>query len=125
MADSLRSHRWADFLRRVEFAPGSAYVHRSGGWRYIPIHPFADDTDDRSGLGLAPQDCWSVDAWWGIGGDAALVQSCIARMAGRSPGLYACQSVREEGWVDLLAVLEAPYITRDAFEAGDKGSGRR
>jgi hypothetical protein len=25
--------------------------------------------------------------------------------------------VREEGWVDLLAVIEAPCITRDAFEA--------
>jgi hypothetical protein len=116
MADSLRSHRWADFLRRVEFAPDSARVHRSAGWQYIPIHPFADDTDDLSRLGIAPGDCWSADAWWGIEGDAALVQSCIARMAGRLPGLYACRSVSEEGSVDLLAVLEDPYITREAFE---------
>ncbi len=117
MTDYLRSLRWANFLSRVEFAADSAYVHRAHGWQYIPIHPFADDTEDLSRLGLAPGDCWSADAWWGIEGDAALVQSCIAHMAGRSPGLYACQSVREEGRVDLLAVLEAPYVAREAFEA--------
>ena len=45
------------------------------------------------------------------------MQSCIVRMAGRSPGLYACQSIREEGWFDLLAVIHDRYVTREAFES--------
>lgn len=116
MADALRSHRWRDFLRRVESAPASVYRHRSGGWQYLPVHPFADEELDLARLGIAPEDCWGVDAWWGIEEDATLVQSCIARIADRPTGLYARQTEHEEGWVYLLAVLDAPAVTRVSFE---------
>lgn len=117
MAGALRSHRWGAFLRRLESAPDSVYIHRLAGWPYLPMHPFADDTDVLSRLGMAPGDCWSADAWWGIDGDAALVQSYIARMTNRPSGLYARRMEDADGWVDLLAVIEAPSVTREAFEA--------
>lgn len=117
MIDPLRKRRWRDFRRRVEFAPASAYLHRSGGWQYLPIHPFADEAADLARLGIAPLDCWGADAWWGIEGDATLVQSCIARSAHRPPGLYARQTEHEEGWVYLMAVLDIPAVTRVSFEA--------
>lgn len=117
MEDTLRSYRRDCFLRRAEFAPGSVLIHRAAGWRYIPIHPFADDADVLSRLNIAPEDCWSADAWWEVDGDAALVQSCVARMAGRPPGLYARRTDDDRGWVDLLAVIDAPTITRESFEA--------
>ena len=117
MTEALRSRRWSDFIRRVESATDSVYVHRLAGWPYIPIHPFGDETEELSRLDITPEDCWSADAWWGIEGDAALVESRIARMAGRSPGLYARRAEDEDGWVHLLAVIEGPFITREAFEA--------
>jgi hypothetical protein len=117
MIDPLRARRWCDFRRRIEFAPESVYLHRSGGWTYIPIHPFADEAADLARLGIAPEDCWGVDAWWGIEGDATLVQSCIARPAHRPPGLYARRTEHDQGWVYLIAVLDVPAITRESFEA--------
>lgn len=117
MSDALRSRRASEFVRRARSAPDSVLVHRSAGWRFIPIHPFGDDLETLADLGLVPGDCWSVDAWWEIEGDATLVQSCIARMAVHPPGLYARQTEHEEGWVYLEVVLEATQITREAFEA--------
>lgn len=117
MADPLRPRRWDDFQRRLGFSPTSVYVHRTEGWRYIPIHPFADETEQLVRLGLAPQDCSAADAWWGIEGDATLVQSWIARVANRPQGLYARRTEHVEGHVYLMAVLDIPAITRDSFEA--------
>jgi hypothetical protein len=117
MADDLRLLRWRDFLRRAEFSPASVYRHRCDGWPYIPIHPFADEAAELARVGMAPEDCASVEAWWGIEGDATLVESCISRLAHHSPGLYARQTEHEEGWVYLLTVLDAPYVTRGAFES--------
>src|SRR5438309_1043952 len=70
--DKLRAKRWADFRRRVEHAPASVYRHRTRGWEYIPVHPFADEPAELARLGLRPEDCGGVDAWWGIDGDATL-----------------------------------------------------
>jgi hypothetical protein len=117
MADDLRLRRWREFLRRAEFSPASVYRHRCDGWPYIPIHPFADEAAELARVGIAPEGCWSADAWWGIEGDATLVESCITRRAHHPRGLYARRIEHEEGWVYLLAVLDDPYITRGAFEA--------
>jgi hypothetical protein len=116
MTDSLRSQRWQDFRRRAEYAPESVYRHRLSGWEYIPVHPFGDEPDVLAWLGLQSYDCWSADAWWGIDGDATLLQSCIARFIERPPGLYAIGTLQEEEWVYLLAVLDALFVTRTAFE---------
>lgn len=112
MSDAFRARRWRDFRRRAEYAPESVYRHRTRGWEYIPVHPFGDEGDVLARLGLRPGDCWATDAWWGIDGDATLLQSCV----GQWYSLLAHATPHEKKWVYLRAVFAAPYVTRTAFE---------
>jgi hypothetical protein len=114
--DRDRRRRWEDFRRRAEFAPQGVYRHRAHGWEYIPIHPFADEPELLLRLHMRAEDCFSVDAWWGIDGDATLLESWTARASGRRPGLFAKPTDHEERWVYLVAVFDAPFVTRAAFE---------
>ena len=57
-----------------------------------------------------------ADAWWGIDGDATLMQCMVAAVSDRAPGLFAHGMPHREQWVYLVAVLDPPYITRVAFE---------
>jgi hypothetical protein len=115
--DRLRLRRWRDFRRRVESPSRNVYRHRAAGWEYIPIHPFGDEPKVLARLGLRPEECRMVDAWWGIDQDATLLQSSIAVLSPVTPGLYAFRSPYEEGWVYLRAVFDAPFVTRALVEA--------
>src|SRR5579885_1791193 len=96
MSDRLKAARYRDFLQRAHFAPDPVYLHRSGGWQYILIHPFADESDILARLKLRPEDCSSVDAWWAIDGDATLVESYAqSTLRVRPPGQYAFQTVND------------------------------
>jgi hypothetical protein len=117
MTTTLRAQRWADFRRRVDHAPEAVFLHRTLGWEYVPVHPFGDDPDHLAQIGIRPEDCWGVDAWWGVHGDATLLESSIATVAGCKPGLYARKTGHDKGWVYLRAVFELSFITREAFEA--------
>ena len=52
--EAMRARRWAKFRRRAEYAPQNVYRHRTRGWEYVPIHPFADETEVLERFGLAP-----------------------------------------------------------------------
>ena len=68
-------------------------------------------------LDLRPEDCLHADAWWAIDGDATLLESATA---GSYPGparLFAKATQHQERWVYLVAVFNAPFVTRIAFEA--------
>jgi hypothetical protein len=112
----LRAERWRNFCRRADFAPAAVYRHQTGGWEYIPVHPFGDEPENLARLGVRPESCWRADAWWGIEEDATLLESSIARVARVKPGLYARKTEHREGWVYLRAVFEQPFVTRQAFE---------
>jgi hypothetical protein len=107
--EALRALRWEDFRRRVDFAPQDVYRHRTRGWEYIPVHPFGDEPEVLERLGLQAEDCHSADAWWGIDGDATLLESC----AGDGVKFMA-NRWRER--VALHVVFDAPFVTRSAFE---------
>ncbi|HVR96257.1 MAG TPA: hypothetical protein VMW27_06570 [Thermoanaerobaculia bacterium] len=113
--DALRQRRWAEFRKRADFAPESVYRHRTHGWEYIPVHPFGDEHEVLESLGLRPEDCRNADAWWGIDGDATLLESGVVD-TGLAPGLFAKASRHEERWVYLVALFDAPYVTRALFE---------
>src|SRR5262245_16526699 len=112
MTDALRPVRWRDFRRRADYAPELVYRHRTLGWEYVPIHPFGDEPDHLARLGIRREECLAVDAWWGVGGDATLLESSVAVVARRKPGLYARKTEHEKGWVYLQAVFELPFVTR-------------
>ncbi len=111
-----RLRRWQDFRRRADHAPRQVYRHREAGWEYIPVHPFGDEPETLAWLGIHSEDCTGVDAWWGIERDATLVQSWVVRVGQRPTGLYARRTDDAEAWVYLTAVLDAPFVTRSAFE---------
>jgi hypothetical protein len=124
MSETLRAMRWANFQSRVvgcrEHADEGAlpvYQHRTHGWEYIPVHPFGDEKEVLDRLGLRPEDCRMADAWWGIDGDATLLESAITGVLPEPARLFAKATPHEEAWVYLVAVFDAPYVTRAAFEA--------
>ena len=116
MTDAFRTKRWRDFRLRADYAPDRVYRHRTRGWEYIPVHPFGDEPEVLARLGLRPEDCRTADAWWGIDGDATLLESGVVGAIARSAGLFAKATEHEESWVYLVAVFDAPFVTRTAFE---------
>jgi len=44
-------------------------------WRYITVHPFADEPELLTRLSMSPDDCKSADVWWHTGTDVALLQT--------------------------------------------------
>jgi hypothetical protein len=115
------NQRWKDFRRRADYAPANVYRHSTRGWEYIPVHPFGDEPEVLARLGLRPKDCHSADAWWGIDGDATLLQSAVVGLYPTSTagvaGLTAEATTHVEGWVYLYAFFDAPFVTRVAFES--------
>jgi hypothetical protein len=117
MADAYQSRRWSDFRRRADHAPETVYRHRKHGWEYIPVHPFGDEPEALNRLGLRPEDCRTADAWWGIDGDATLLESCVVDALPGPARMFAKATPHKERWVYLVAVFDAPFVTRAAFEA--------
>lgn len=105
----MRARRWADFRRRADYSPQDVYRHRTRGWEYIPVHPFGDEPGVLERLGLQATECRNADAWWGIDGDATLLETSVGDVL----TLFA---VHWQGRVALHAVFDAPFVTRDAFE---------
>ena len=116
MAESFRAGRWADFRKRVDYAPNEVYHHRTRGWEYIPIHPFADERETLKRLGLRPEDCRRTDGWWGIDGDATLLETSVVGDPSMAR-MFAKATPHIERWVYLVATIAAPFVTRSAFEA--------
>jgi hypothetical protein len=118
MSEAHRAIRDADFERRVSDDADAVYVQSPGGWRFIPVQAFADEAEILACASLTPEHCHSVDAWWSVSGDAAFVSvRTLAAADSRAPGLYARNRGHPAEWIDLLAVLDAPFITRPAFES--------
>ena len=106
--------RIKDFENRAQFAPDAVYTNEEGDWRYIPIHPFADEEQLLQNLDLKREDCILVDAYWEVGGDVIFLTVTLDRNEHRSSGLY-CRAGRE-GRREGMATIEGDYVTRSLFE---------
>ena len=106
--------RVADFQSRVDYSPDSVYHHRLHGWRYIPIHPFADEADILERLELTPASCVSVDAYWEIDGEVVLLEVMCGGDTVRAPGIYL--RTRPDRGNNVHAILADTSVTRTAFE---------
>jgi hypothetical protein len=102
-----RQQRVQDFQRRATCAPDTVYHHRTGGWAYIPVHEFADNS-------TAPAPC--VDCWCLLGSDAALLECWVSDQSSMEPGLYATADAEAPYWPKLHAILREP-LTRAVVEA--------
>ena len=101
-----RQSRIEGFRQRAAFAPQEVYQHCSGGWPYIPIHHFADETASA----VFAADCWCL-----LGEDAALLECVVSEHSPREPGLYARVDTESPFWPKLHAVVPAP-LSRSAVE---------
>jgi hypothetical protein len=112
-----RRRRRQDFNRRAQLAPDDVYYHAEMQWPYIPIHPFADETDILTALGLHAEMCREVDGWWLINDDMILLQvAAVGGLSGNELGLFASLSDRKEGRISLMAVIESTQVSRLDFE---------
>jgi hypothetical protein len=105
VASRNRRVRVRDFLRRARFSQSEVETH--GHWRYIRVHPLADESDLLSQIGTTPADCDGVDAWLYTGDDVLLLQvrtavkgktrkpCCVARWEGDPPYLQIHARVAE------------------------------
>jgi hypothetical protein len=118
--EQFRKHRYDDFDRRVREDPDAVYRHPRG-WAYIPVNAFADETDLLKSLGIEADQVQSVDAWWTIGDDACFVSVRTDMASDVAAGFYARNRGHPGGWIDLLAVIDAPRLTRAAFESALEG----
>jgi hypothetical protein len=110
--------RLADFESRARHAPEDVLRHGQRGWRYIAVHPFADDRRLLERLGWPAERCRSVDAYWECGGDVYLVQVEAADDHGlRAPGLYYRRLEDGRYAANLVAVVETSTVARAAFES--------
>ena len=114
--DRTQEQRIQDFERRANFAPKDVMRHRQAAWRYIPIHPFADETRRLQELNVKPADCSGVDAYWRAETDVFFVEVAVAKTNHweRSAGYYARYS--ERGGVNLQAYISESRVTRARFE---------
>lgn len=108
--------RLAAFSSRAKGAPDNVYTHVVHGWRYIPVHPFADDRAVLEQFDVSPEQCLSVDAYWEYAGDVHLVQVDAAEVANRGRGKYYRWSGGVGYATNLVAVLDSGPIVRAAFE---------
>jgi hypothetical protein len=116
MKGKLNRSRLKDFQSRATFSPSNVYHHRTREWQYIPIHPFADESELLSQLNMQSEHCQSVDAWWSTEGDATLLEVQTTKVSNCPQGLYARQTDHKSGWVYLTAITNLPSISRTTFE---------
>jgi hypothetical protein len=110
------SDRLAEFAARASSTPEDVYVHATRGWRYIPVHPFADDSTVLARIDWPSDRCRNVDAYWECDGDVHFVQVHTVSADVRDIGVY----YRWEGAdyaANLVAVLEERPIARATFES--------
>lgn len=112
--DMTQQARVEDFPSRLNDSPDAAYRHPTHGWRYIPIHPFADELEILERLVISPADCVAVDAYWEIEGDVVFLETMCERDATRPKGIYV-RTGKDAGTV-AHAILPLLSITHAEFE---------
>lgn len=106
--------RCEDFEWRATSNPDAVYIHRSRGWRYIPIHPFPDEPNVLERLSLTPNQCLWTDAYWAVDDDVVFLEVISAEVRKGAFGLYL--RTRSEGGNVALGHLPDAHVSRARFE---------
>ena len=118
---STAAARLAEFESRACYAPDQVLTHLDQGWRYIAIHPFADDLELLKRLDLSPDRCMSVDAYWECASDIYFLQVEAVSTSDRARiqplGNYYRSANNPTYVANLVAILEPGSIRRQLFES--------
>lgn len=103
-----RRARLRDFQRRLRH---ESSTESHNGFRYISIHPLADDLETLDRLGLRPSDCTSVDCWWEVGNGVALLE--VRALATSARAKPHCRAIcwGSPPSLRLRAFVQEPEIT--------------
>lgn len=112
----MRLTHLADFEQRARHAPEQVYQHRAQGWRYIPVHPFADELELLAQLGWQPEQCTAVDALWHRADEIIMLQ-VSTQAAAQLPVQQTQMQPDPQGYRYLISIIDAPCLTRPLFEA--------
>lgn len=114
---SLPLARLSDFEGRARANPGNVIENKKRGWRYIPVHPMADEKEVLEKLGLKPESCSKVDCYWNIGRDVVFLQVISrSRWDYHPTGLYARLSSTKPPMLYLVAVTKSSQVSRRLVE---------
>ena len=98
-----RKFRLRSFESRAAYARD---VRTYRAWRYVTVHPFADEPELLARLSMSPDDCRSADVWWHTGTDVVLLQTS----AGGDPPFAI--KMRWFGQPPILSIVaELPHPT--------------
>ena len=116
--EHIRKLRLNDFERREKNHPGGIYIHPHGDGEYLPVHPFADESELLVKLNMKPELCRSVDAYWRIDNDVIFIQVGLSAddPLGRS-GFFARWSDIKPSMLNLVAIIKANRISRFDMES--------
>lgn len=117
MSERDAAARLRAFRERAEYAPHTVMRHRERRWRYIPGDPFADESEVLERLGLTPERCRSVEAFWEMEDDAVLLRvqpACDDPV--REAGLYLRWVGDEHPSLVLLGLSDREPVSRALFE---------
>ncbi len=110
-----RKNRLRDFERRVELDDD---VRTYRDWRYVTVHPFADEPKLLASLELQPAECQNADVWWHTGSDIVLLQTTVVGEAGQST---TCCWFGDPPYLSIIARLSATVATiRSLHDAMDR-----
>jgi len=107
--------RLAAFEARASYAPEDVLRHVQRGWRYIPVHPFADEDLLLKRIDWEASRCLRVDAYWECEGDVYFVQVEAEGQTERTRGLY--YRLTDADGFNLVAIVDGHPIARETFES--------
>jgi hypothetical protein len=111
------AERLSDFEARGEHNPAGLLQHPQHSWRYIAVHPFADDHELLRRIDWPAHKRTSVDAYWEYEGDIYFLQVESEDIGLRPRGLYYRWNGGNGYVANLVAVIDPAPIVRSCFEA--------
>lgn len=113
-----RKQRSRDFKRRVEITDD---LRTYRAWRYITVHPFADEPELLAHLGMQPTECQTADVWWHTGRDVVLLQAVAV---GQEEQATTCRWFGSEPYLsivtrlpDKVATIASLHVAMDRIES--------
>jgi hypothetical protein len=114
---SHRKQRLKDFEKRVKIDPTNVMIDLNYNWQLIPIHPMADELELLAQLGVKPEKCREVDAYWQVNNDVFFLQVISYDPTWKNIGLYVRLNKHAVPFmINLVAIVEEPTIITSVFE---------
>jgi hypothetical protein len=84
---------------------------------YIPVHPFACESELLKDINWLPEKCTSVDAYWKMKNDVSFLQVMTKDVSdNKQVGIYIRWDKTKKQYLNIVAIIDESVVTRDIFE---------